>query len=67
MLGTKADMIMPGVWEFKAERKLTDAERKQEFDNLIALLDQKIADYQNFRGMQCETREAPDARTEKCH
>ncbi|OIK22991.1 hypothetical protein BKP66_00915 [Bacillus amyloliquefaciens] len=43
-------MIMPGVWEFKAERKLTDAERKQELDNLIALLDQKIADYQNFRG-----------------
>ncbi|MBM7029136.1 hypothetical protein ACJJTF_16340 [Bacillus velezensis] len=50
MLGTKADMIMSGVWEFKAERKLTDAERKQELDNLIALLDQKIADYQNFRG-----------------
>ncbi|MFE1562945.1 MULTISPECIES: hypothetical protein [Bacillus amyloliquefaciens group] len=50
MLGTKADMIMPGVWNFEAERKLTDAERKQELDKLITLLDQKIADYQNFRG-----------------
>ncbi|AOA54567.1 hypothetical protein [Bacillus subtilis] len=37
--------VMPGVWEFKSERKLTDAERKKEINKLIALIDQKIADY----------------------
>ncbi|MEC1800547.1 hypothetical protein ACUUYQ_21055 [Bacillus halotolerans] len=41
--------VMPGVWELKPERKLTDAERKKEINNLIALVDQKIADYQNSR------------------
>ncbi|AII38093.1 hypothetical protein ACMXZI_02760 [Bacillus subtilis] len=49
MHGTKAQLIMPGVWELKPERKLTDAERKKEINKLIALIDQKIADYQNFR------------------
>ncbi|MGG1075954.1 hypothetical protein ABE146_10505 [Bacillus subtilis] len=49
MHGTKAQLIMPGVWEHKPERKLTDAERKKEINKLIALIDQKIADYQNFR------------------
>lgn len=42
-------VVMPGVWELKPERKLTDAERKKEINNLIALIDQKIAVYQNFR------------------
>ncbi|MEC1650126.1 hypothetical protein P9D74_03890 [Bacillus vallismortis] len=41
--------VMSGVWELKPERKLTDAERKQEVNKLIALIDQKIADYQNSR------------------
>ncbi|MCY7875095.1 hypothetical protein MOB01_18070 [Bacillus spizizenii] len=41
--------VMPGVWEFKPERKLTDAERKKEINKLIALIDQKIVDYQNMR------------------
>lgn len=59
--------IMPGVLQIVPERKLTDDQRKKEIDELINVLDQKIADYQNFRGVQCETREAPDARTEKCH
>ncbi|MCY8511231.1 hypothetical protein MOD07_16980 [Bacillus mojavensis] len=41
--------VMSGVWEHKPERKLTDAERKKEINNLIALVDQKIADYKNSR------------------
>ncbi|MGM0950022.1 MAG: hypothetical protein ACQEWT_14480 [Bacillota bacterium] len=45
----KVQLIIPGVWELKPERKLTDAERKQEVNNLIAHIDQKIADYQNSR------------------
>ncbi|MFZ4847402.1 hypothetical protein ACOYX7_17250 [Enterococcus casseliflavus] len=49
MHGTKAELIMPGVWELKPERKFTDAERKEKINKLIALIDQKIADYQNMR------------------
>ncbi|MCX4077531.1 hypothetical protein OQZ55_15140 [Bacillus subtilis] len=48
--------VMPGVWKLDPERKLTDAERKKEINNLIALVDQKIADYQTLGGMQFETR-----------
>ncbi|WP_375156467.1 hypothetical protein [Bacillus velezensis] len=42
--------IMPGVLQIVPERKLTDDQRKKEIDELIKVLDQKIADYQNFRG-----------------
>ncbi|WP_434685498.1 hypothetical protein ACGLHP_14540 [Bacillus velezensis] len=47
--------IMPGVLQIVPERKLTDDQRKKEIDELIKVLDQKIADYQNLGGMQCET------------
>lgn len=43
-------VIMPGVLQIVPERKLTDDQRKKEIDELIKILDQKIADYQNFRG-----------------
>ncbi|MEN3816464.1 MULTISPECIES: type VI secretion system contractile sheath protein TssC [Bacillus amyloliquefaciens group] len=42
--------IMPGVLQIVPERKLTDDQRKKEIDELIKVLDQKIADYQIFRG-----------------
>lgn len=59
MHGTKAQLIMPGVWELKPERKLTDAERKEEINKLIALIDQKIADYQTLGGMQLKHGKRP--------
>ncbi|WP_195155631.1 hypothetical protein [Bacillus velezensis] len=42
--------IMPGVLQIVPERKLTDDQRKKEIDELIKVLDQKIADHKNFRG-----------------
>ncbi|MCY8517906.1 hypothetical protein [Bacillus atrophaeus] len=42
-------VVMPGVVQFMPERKLTDVERKKKIDDLINLIDQKIADYQNLR------------------
>ncbi len=47
--------IMPGVLQIVPERKLTDDQRKKEIDELINVLDQKIADYQNFRG-ECSVK-----------
>ncbi|WEY97708.1 hypothetical protein P5641_08075 [Bacillus subtilis] len=47
MHGTKAQLIMPGVWELKPERKLTDA---------VLSLIRKLLTIKTLGGMQFETR-----------
>ncbi len=49
MHGSNVHEVMPGVWQFNPERTLSETEQRKRVDDLISLLDQKIADYQNLR------------------